>query len=69
MKQFIKDLGPFKKKISLGSHFQVNYRNVVNLLFNLLIDTHLRVGNEKYAESNKTYESNAKLNNQCFTLY
>ncbi len=55
MKQFIKDLGPFKKKISLGSHFQVNYRCVINLLFNLLIDTHLRVGNEKYAESNKTY--------------
>jgi DNA topoisomerase-1 len=54
MKQFIKDLQNFKKKISLNS-FSLGYRGVVNLLFNLLIDTHLRVGNEKYAESNKTY--------------
>jgi DNA topoisomerase I len=54
MKQFIKDLGTFKKKISLNN-FSVCYRSVISLLFNLLIDTHLRVGNEKYAESNKTY--------------
>jgi DNA topoisomerase-1 len=54
MKQFIKDISNFKKKISLNN-FTVCYRGVVNLLFNLLIDTHIRVGNEKYAESNKTY--------------
>lgn len=54
MKQFIKDLSNFKKKISLNN-FTLGYRGVVNLLFNLLIDTHIRVGNEKYAESNKTY--------------
>ena len=54
MKQFIKDLTHFKKKISLNG-FSLNYRGIICLLFNLLIDTHLRVGNEKYAESNKTY--------------
>jgi DNA topoisomerase-1 len=54
MKMFIKDLSSFKKKISL-TNFNCSYRSVINLLFNLLIDTHLRVGNEKYAESNKTY--------------
>ena len=54
MKMFIKDLGSFKKKITLNN-FNCSYRSVINLLFNLLIDTHLRVGNEKYAESNKTY--------------
>jgi DNA topoisomerase-1 len=56
MKQFIKDISTFKKKITLPErNFTPSYKNVVCLLFNLLIDTHIRVGNEKYAESNKTY--------------
>jgi DNA topoisomerase-1 len=54
MKQFIRDLSGFKKKITID-RFTPTYKNVVCLLFNLLIDTHIRVGNEKYAESNKTY--------------
>jgi len=47
MKSFIRDVPAFKKKVNL-SDFSVNYENVVKLLFNLLIDTHIRVGNEKY---------------------
>jgi DNA topoisomerase-1 len=48
MKSFIKDLPQFKKKIK-------NNDSLTNLLFNLLIDTHIRVGNEIYAKQNKTY--------------
>ena len=50
MKSFIQRLPSFKKKIKLD-----NSLNLIYLLFNLLIDTHIRVGNEKYAEKNKTY--------------
>jgi len=50
MKSFIQKLPSFKKKIKL-----TNDMNLIYLLFNLLIDTHIRVGNEKYAEKNKTY--------------
>jgi DNA topoisomerase-1 len=54
MKLFMKDLVNFKKKIK-SITLETTYENVLKLLFNLLIDTHIRVGNEKYAESNGTY--------------
>uniref|UniRef100_A0A6C0I831 DNA topoisomerase n=1 Tax=viral metagenome TaxID=1070528 RepID=A0A6C0I831_9ZZZZ len=54
MKYFFKDLVSFKKKIKLND-FELNKQNLINLLFNLLLDTHIRVGNEKYAEQNNTY--------------
>jgi DNA topoisomerase-1 len=48
MKNFIRDLVLFKRRI--------RDKNVlINLLFNLLLDTHIRVGNEIYAEQNNTY--------------
>ena len=48
MKNFIKDLPVFKKKIK-------DRTKLINLVFNLLLDTHIRVGNEIYAEKNDTY--------------
>jgi DNA topoisomerase-1 len=54
MKSFMKDLVNFKKKIKL-SNLETSYENILKLLFNLLIDTHIRVGNEKYVGSNGTY--------------
>jgi len=54
MKSFITNINNFKKKINLNN-FKHNYEFIIKLLFNLLIDTHIRVGNEKYAENNKTY--------------
>jgi len=54
MKSFIKNINNFKKKINLNN-FKHNCEFIIKLLFNLLIDTHIRVGNEKYAENNKTY--------------
>jgi len=54
MKKFIRDLASFKKKIKLKTQ-TVNKENLIHLLFNLLIDLHIRVGNEIYAEQNKTY--------------
>jgi len=48
MKKFHKDLGSFKKKIK-------NNNDQICLLFNLLIHTHMRVGNEIYATQNNTY--------------
>ena len=54
MKLFMKDLNNFKKKIKL-SNLETSYENILKLLFNLLIDTHIRVGNEKYVESNGSY--------------
>jgi DNA topoisomerase-1 len=53
-KSFIKELPGFKRKIRLN-HFELTKENVIYLLFNLLIDTHIRVGNEIYARSNDTY--------------
>jgi len=47
MKSFMKDITHFKKKIKINNLI-INYENVIRLLFNLLIDTHIRVGNEKY---------------------
>jgi len=54
MKSFIKNLNSFKKKISLND-FKLNEESIIKLLFNLLIDTHIRVGNEIYADRNDTY--------------
>jgi len=54
MKKFMKDIIPFKKKIKLNS-LEDSKENLINLLFNLLIDTHIRVGNEIYAETNGSY--------------
>ena len=54
MKSFMKDLVNFKKKIKL-TNCDITYENVTHLLFNLLIDTHIRVGNEKYVSQNETY--------------
>ena len=53
MKSFMKDIQNFKKKIKINSIG--SKENLIKLLFNLLMDTHLRVGNEKYAESNGSY--------------
>jgi DNA topoisomerase-1 len=56
MKSFIKKLMCFKNKIKLAStNFIISKDILIKLLFNLLIDTHIRVGNEKYAQNNKTY--------------
>ena len=54
MKRFIRNLSSFKNKIKLKSS-NINKISLIHLLFNLLIDTHIRVGNEIYAENNKTY--------------
>ena len=54
IKSFIKDLESFKQKITLR-HWDYSKKCLINLLFQLLINTHIRVGNEKYAENNKTY--------------
>jgi len=53
MKCFIKDLNSFKRKIKMDN--TLTRSNIIHLLFNLLIDTHIRVGNEIYADQNKTY--------------
>jgi DNA topoisomerase-1 len=54
MKRFIKDIKNFKKKIKL-TQFECSRDFLTRLLFNLLIDTHIRVGNEIYAETNGSY--------------
>ena len=54
MKKFIKELGLFKRKIQLTPNL-LTRENIIHLLFNLLIDLHIRVGNEIYAENNQTY--------------
>ena len=54
MKNFTRNLESFKRKIKLKNEI-INRENLIYLLFNLLIDTHIRVGNEIYAETNKTY--------------
>jgi DNA topoisomerase-1 len=51
---FIKDLSSFRSKIKLNTH-DYSKTFLIKLLFNLLLDLHLRIGNEKYASSNKTY--------------
>jgi DNA topoisomerase-1 len=54
MKCFVKDLKVFKKKIKLGK-YNTSKEFLIFLLFNLLIDLHIRVGNEIYAETNGSY--------------
>ena len=55
MKSFIKKLKLFKKKIGTVPSNITTKESLMVLLFNLLIDTHIRVGNEIYALKNKTY--------------
>jgi len=55
MKSFIKNLNGFRKKIIINPREPHSKELIIKLLFNLLIDTHIRVGNEIYAEQNKTY--------------
>jgi DNA topoisomerase-1 len=55
MKTFIKCLSAFKNNIKLNKTNVISKEIIIKLLFNLLIDIHIRVGNEKYAEKNKTY--------------
>jgi len=62
MKTFVRKIPAFKRLISLdqftttGSVWDFNNKqNLIYLLFNLLLDTHIRVGNEIYADNNKTY--------------
>lgn len=58
MKTLIRDIGSFKRKITirpLRSGESITKDILINLLFNLLMDTHIRVGNEKYANKNKTF--------------
>jgi len=54
MKSFIRDLTSFKKRIKLKSVI-LSRETLIHLLFNLLIDLHIRVGNEIYAEQNGSY--------------
>jgi DNA topoisomerase-1 len=73
MKQFIRDLGKFKRKIKLTG-ITINRETLICLLFNLLIDLHIRVGNEIYAEQNGSYglttlrQKHLKLKNGVFSL-
>jgi DNA topoisomerase-1 len=54
LRSFISDLPAFRKKIALSKDSFTKER-LIHLLFNLLLDTHIRVGNEIYAQTNKTY--------------
>jgi DNA topoisomerase-1 len=56
MKRFMQNLPMFKKKIVLPQRItSINKTIIVHLMFHLLMETHIRVGNEIYAEQNKTY--------------
>jgi DNA topoisomerase-1 len=55
MKRFMKDIIKFKRKIKLKENKLISKEILIHLLFNLLIDTHIRVGNEIYAETNGSY--------------
>jgi len=73
MKTFIKNLNGFKRKIKLNGNV-ICKSTLIHLLFNLLIDLHIRVGNEIYAENNKTYglttlrQKHLKIINGVFKL-
>ena len=73
MKSFIKNLNAFKRKIKLKSNILCR-ETLIQLLFNLLIDLHIRVGNEIYAEQNNTYglttlrQKHLTFTNNTFTL-
>ena len=53
MKSFVNNINSFKKKLVLNNN--ITKDSLTILLFNLLINTHIRVGNEIYALKNKTY--------------
>lgn len=54
MKRFVKDLKLFKRKIKLTT-YNTSKEFLINFLFHLLIDLHIRVGNEIYAQTNQSY--------------
>ena len=54
IKSFIKNIASFKRKINIVN-FKTDCEIIIKLLFNLMLDTHIRVGNEIYADTNKTY--------------
>jgi DNA topoisomerase-1 len=54
MKSFVRKIQDFKKIINL-KYKKLTKETLIHLLFNLLIDTHIRVGNEIYAERNSSY--------------
>ena len=55
MKRFFKNIKSFQRRIRLGGIYEDTRESLIKLLFNLLIDLHIRVGNEIYASTNKTY--------------
>ena len=53
---FTKKIPLFFKKIKINySRPSTDKEYIIKLLFNLLLDTHIRVGNEIYSRTNKTY--------------
>jgi DNA topoisomerase-1 len=73
MKRFMKDITKFKRKIKLKD-VENTKEFLIHLLFNLLIDTHIRVGNEVYAETNGSYglttlrQKHLIINGKTFTF-
>jgi len=55
MKQLVKKINSFKKLIRINNYTDLSKENIIKLLFNLLLETHIRVGNEVYSKTNKTY--------------
>ena len=55
MKELVKKINSFKKLISINNYTDLSKENIIKLLFNLLLETHIRVGNEVYSKNNKTY--------------
>ena len=54
MKMFMRDIKNFKRVIKLES-FNYSKETLIKLLFNLMLDLHIRVGNEIYASTNGSY--------------
>ena len=73
MKRFVKDLKLFKRKIKLTT-YNTSKEFLINFLFHLLIDLHIRVGNEIYAQTNQSYglttlrQKHLQGNKLCFLL-
>jgi len=71
MKTFIRDVVSFKRKIRLTS-LNLTKQNITHLLFNLLMELHIRVGNEIYVP--KSYglttlrQKHLKIKNGNFIL-
>jgi DNA topoisomerase-1 len=55
MKTFMRDIKQFKRRIKLTEKFNYSKETLIKLLFNLMLDTHIRVGNEIYASTNGSY--------------